>query len=74
METISRKAKAGLAMCTGSAFLAGLFAIGLPLSKTAAANIEEDSSVFRFTVEVYLDGQHLQTGERRSKGGTPNTL
>jgi hypothetical protein len=57
METISRKAKAGLAMCAGSAFLAGLFAIGLPLSKTATANIEEDSSVSRFTVEVYLDGR-----------------
>jgi hypothetical protein len=55
MGTISRKAKAAFAMCTGSAVLAGLLAIGLPLSKTATANIEEDS-FSRFTVEVYLDG------------------
>jgi hypothetical protein len=61
MGTISRKAKAAFATCTGSAFLAGLVAIGLPLSKTATANMEDDSSYrsndsFRFTVEVYEDG------------------
>jgi hypothetical protein len=61
MATISRKTKAVFAMCTGSAFLAGLFAIGLPFSKTATANGEDDArrfrnDAFKFTVEVYEDG------------------
>jgi hypothetical protein len=55
MGTISGKAKVALAMCTGTAFLAGLFGIGLALSKTATANVEDDWH--RFTVEVYLDGK-----------------
>src|SRR5690348_2681948 len=55
MGTISGKAKVALAMCTGSAFLAGLFGIGLTLSKTATANVEDDWH--GFTVEVYLDGK-----------------
>jgi len=55
MGTISRKAKAALAMCTGSALVAGLFVVGGPLSKTATAHPEDDS-FFKFTVEVYEDG------------------
>jgi hypothetical protein len=54
METISGKTKTALALWTGGAFLAGLVAIGLPLSRTAAAN--EESDWLRFTVEVYEDG------------------
>jgi hypothetical protein len=54
MGTISGKTKAALAFSTASAFLAGLVAIGLPLSKTAAANEEGDR--LTFTVEVYEDG------------------
>jgi hypothetical protein len=54
MEWISRRTKATLAMWTGGAFLAGLVAAGLPLSKTAAANGE--GNWLTFTVEVYEDG------------------
>ncbi|HXE12425.1 MAG TPA: hypothetical protein VN633_09915 [Bryobacteraceae bacterium] len=54
MGMISGKTKALLALWTGGAFLAGLVAIGLPFSKTAAANGEDNW--LTFTVEVYEDG------------------
>ncbi len=54
MERISRSRKATLAIWTGSAFLAGLVAVGLPLSRTASANGEGDW--LTLTVEVYEDG------------------
>jgi hypothetical protein len=54
MESISSRTKAALAMCTGSAFLAGLVAVGLPLSRMATANWDGDWTTF--TVEVYEDG------------------
>ena len=50
---ISRTTKTALAVLTGSAFLAGLVAVG-PLSKTLTANQEDDW--LTFTVEVYEDG------------------
>jgi hypothetical protein len=54
MEKISRTTKAALAIWGGSAFLASLIAVGLPLSRTANANNENDWQTF--TVEVYEDG------------------
>ena len=67
MEKISGKTRAAFALWTGSAFLGGLVAIGLPLSNTAAANAEGDW--LTFTVEVYEDGStYRQVNVDPSKG------
>ena len=54
MVRILRRMKPPTAIWTGAAFLAGLIAVGLPLSRTAIADWEGEWETF--TVEVYEDG------------------